>query len=115
MALADTVVVVPRVKLGSQGFETSAQGLGCAGMAGGYGIVQTQEQSTQVIRHAVERGVTFLDTADMYGPYLNEVMVGKVSLLISGVWRWCFDSLQNLTMAVVLCCVLIILFRRVLF
>ena len=71
-------VEVPRVKLGSQGFEVSALGLGCMGMSMGYGTAQPQESVTKVIHHAVERGVTFLDTADVYGPHVNEVMVGKV-------------------------------------
>ena len=72
-------VDVPRVQLGSQGLQVSAQGLGCMGMSHAYGTVQSQETVTNVIHHAVERGVTFLDTADMYGPYTNEIMIGKVS------------------------------------
>jgi aryl-alcohol dehydrogenase-like predicted oxidoreductase len=78
MATVKKVVEVPRVKLGSQGFVVSAQGLGCMGMSMGYGTAQPQENVTKVIHHAVERGVTFLDTADMYGPHLNEIMVGQV-------------------------------------
>lgn len=77
MATVKKEVEVPSVKLGSQGFEVSAQGLGCMGMSMGYGTAQSQENVTKVIHHAVERGVTFLDTADMYGPHLNEIVVGQ--------------------------------------
>lgn len=68
---------VPIVKLGSQGLEVSAQGLGCMGMSRAYGTEQTQEQVTKLIHYAVEQGVTFFDTADMYGPHVNEILVGK--------------------------------------
>jgi len=67
---------VPTVKLGSQGLEVSAQGLGCMGMSRCYGTEQTQEEVTKLIHHAVDQGVTFFDTADMYGPHVNEVLVG---------------------------------------
>ena len=69
---------VPRVKLGSQGLEVSQQGLGCMGMSGAYGLPAPEQEMIDLIHHAVERGVTFLDTADMYGPHTNEVLVGKV-------------------------------------
>ena len=75
-------VDVPRVKLGSQGFEVSAQGLGCMGMTRSYSHNDRPvEEMVELIREAVEvMGITFLDTADMYGPHTNEVLVGKVSL-----------------------------------
>ena len=58
-----------------QGFEVSAQGLGCMGMSEFYGQGDDAE-STKVIHRAIELGVTFLDTADMYGPFTNEKLVG---------------------------------------
>lgn len=70
---------VPRVKLGTQGLDVSAQGLGCMGMTLAYGtVLKTQEEIDKLVHHAVEQGVTFFDTADMYGPHENEIVVGKV-------------------------------------
>ena len=71
-------VVVPRVPLGSQGFEVSAQGLGCMGMSSGYGPAKPEGDMIELITFAVEHGITFLDTADVYGPHTNETLVGKV-------------------------------------
>ena len=81
------MVDVPRVKLGSQGFEVSAQGLGCMGMTRSYGHSDKPVgEMVEVIREAVEvMGITFLDTADIYGPHTNEVLVGKVSLLCESI------------------------------
>ena len=81
------MVDVPRVKLGSQGFEVSAQGLGCMGMTSSYGNSDKPvEEMVELIREAVEvMGITFLDTADIYGPHTNEVLVGKVSLLCESI------------------------------
>ena len=63
-------------KFGSQGLETSQLGLGCMGMSEFYGPADEAE-SLRVIHRAIERGVTFLDTSDAYGPHTNEVLVGK--------------------------------------
>jgi len=63
-------------KLGTQGLEVSQQGLGCMGMSEFYGEGDDAE-STRTIERALELGVTFLDTADMYGPFTNEQLVGK--------------------------------------
>lgn len=63
-------------KLGSQGLEVSALGLGCMGMSEFYGHGDETE-AIATIHRAIELGVTFLDTADMYGPFTNEVLVGK--------------------------------------
>ena len=63
-------------KLGSEGLEVSSMGLGCMGMSDFYGARDDQE-SIKVIHRALELGITFLDTADMYGPWTNEVLVGK--------------------------------------
>lgn len=63
-------------KLGSQGLEASALGLGCMGMSDFYGS-RNDEESLKVLDRAIELGITFWDTADMYGPYTNEELVGK--------------------------------------
>jgi aryl-alcohol dehydrogenase-like predicted oxidoreductase len=63
--------------LGKSGLEVSALGLGCMGMSSGYGPAQDEEQMISVIRAAVDLGVTFFDTAEIYGPYINEELVGK--------------------------------------
>jgi aryl-alcohol dehydrogenase-like predicted oxidoreductase len=66
-----------RIKaLGSQGLEASELGLGCMGMSDFYGS-RNDEESTRVIQHAYDLGINFFDTADMYGPYTNEILVGK--------------------------------------
>ena len=63
-------------KLGSQGLEASAQGLGCMGMSAFYGD-RDDDESAKTIHRALELGVTLLDSAEMYGPYLNEELIGK--------------------------------------
>ncbi|MEP6853678.1 MAG: aldo/keto reductase [bacterium] len=62
--------------LGSQGLTVSAEGLGCMGMSAFYGAFDDAE-STRTIARALDLGVTFLDTADMYGPFTNEQLVGR--------------------------------------
>jgi aryl-alcohol dehydrogenase-like predicted oxidoreductase len=63
--------------LGNSGLEVSAIGLGCMGMSYGYGPASDKTEMIAVIREAVERGVTFFDTAEVYGPYINEELVGE--------------------------------------
>lgn len=63
--------------LGQSGLEVSALGLGCMGLSFGYGPATDTRQAVELIRAAVERGVTFFDTAEVYGPYLNEEVVGE--------------------------------------
>ena len=64
-------------KLGKSGLEVSALGLGCMGMSFGFGPASDRKEMIAVIRGAVERGVTFFDTAEAYGPYANEELVGE--------------------------------------
>ncbi|MBI2687555.1 MAG: aldo/keto reductase [Acidobacteria bacterium] len=64
-------------KLGKTNLEVSAIGLGCMGMSFGYGPPQDAQEMVSVIRAAVEHGVTFFDTAEVYGPFINEQLVGE--------------------------------------
>jgi aryl-alcohol dehydrogenase-like predicted oxidoreductase len=64
-------------KLGNSNLEVSALGLGCMGMSFSYGPPKDKQEMTALIRSAVERGVTFFDTAEVYGPFLNEELVGE--------------------------------------
>ena len=66
-----------RRTLGKSNLEVSAIGLGCMGMSFGYGPPKDKQQMISVLRAAVERGVTFFDTAEVYGPYTNEELVGE--------------------------------------
>ncbi|KAL2622328.1 hypothetical protein R1flu_002533 [Riccia fluitans] len=75
--MASTLPAVERVKLGSQGLEVSKQGLGCMGMSAFYGPPKPEQEMIDLIHHAVDIGVTFLDTSDAYGPHMNEVLIGK--------------------------------------
>jgi aryl-alcohol dehydrogenase-like predicted oxidoreductase len=64
-------------KLGKSNLEVSAIGLGCMGMSFSYGPPKDKKEMTALLHTAVERGVTFFDTAEVYGPYLNEELVGE--------------------------------------
>lgn len=64
-------------KLGKGGLEVSAMGLGCMGMSFSYGPAKDKQEMISLIRAAVERGVTFFDTAEVYGPFTNEELVGE--------------------------------------
>jgi aryl-alcohol dehydrogenase-like predicted oxidoreductase len=64
-------------RLGNSNLEVSAIGLGCMGMSFGYGPAQDEQEMISVIRSAVDLGVTFFDTAEVYGPFTNEELVGK--------------------------------------
>jgi aryl-alcohol dehydrogenase-like predicted oxidoreductase len=64
-------------RLGNSGLEVSAIGLGCMGLSSGYGPAADTQDAIRLIRSAVERGVTFFDTAEAYGPYKNEEVVGE--------------------------------------
>src|SRR5438876_257331 len=64
-------------KLGKSNLEVSAIGLGCMGMSFGYGPPKDKNEMIALIRAAVDRGVTFFDTAEVYGPFINEELVGE--------------------------------------
>src|SRR6185437_10210086 len=66
-----------RRKLGNSDLEVSAIGLGCMGMSYGYGPAADKKEMIALIRKAVERGITFFDTAQVYGPFTNEEIVGE--------------------------------------
>jgi aryl-alcohol dehydrogenase-like predicted oxidoreductase len=64
-------------KLGNSGLEVSVLGLGCMGMSFSYGPPKDKQEMTALLRASVERGITFFDTAEVYGPFLNEELVGE--------------------------------------
>ena len=71
-------------KLGNSGLEVSAIGLGCMGLSFGYGPAVEKQEGIALIRSAVEHGVTFFDTAEAYGPYTNEELVGEALVPFGG-------------------------------
>ena len=81
-----------------QGLEVSALGLGCMGMSQSYGPIPTRSESIAFIRAAVDRGVTFFDTAESYGPFVNEELVGEAlapvrdQVVIATKFAWTFDE-----------------------
>src|SRR5437763_6746067 len=64
-------------KLGNSNLEVSALGLGCMGMSFSYGPPKDKQEMTALLRAAVDRGITFFDTAEVYGPFTNEELVGE--------------------------------------
>src|SRR5271155_479984 len=64
-------------KLGNSNLEVSALGLGCMGMNFSYGVVHDEKEMISLMHGAVDRGITFFDTGEVYGPFTNEVLVGK--------------------------------------
>ncbi|KAF8017966.1 hypothetical protein BT93_H2999 [Corymbia citriodora subsp. variegata] len=73
----DQGVRIPRVKLGTQGLEVSKLGFGCMGLTGIYNAPVLEEAGISIITDAFAKGVTFFDTSDIYGPKINEILVGK--------------------------------------
>jgi aryl-alcohol dehydrogenase-like predicted oxidoreductase len=71
-------------KLGKSNLEVSAIGLGCMGMSFSYGPPKDKQEMTSLLRAAVERGITFFDTAEVYGPFLNEELVGEALAPLRG-------------------------------
>ncbi|KAK2966165.1 hypothetical protein RJ640_026816 [Escallonia rubra] len=82
--MASAKKAVPRRKLGSQGLDVSAVGLGCMGMSWSLGHPKPEPEMIKLIHHTVDSGVTFLDTSDVYGPHTNEILIGKA---LKGVIR----------------------------
>ncbi|KAK0601179.1 hypothetical protein LWI29_021963 [Acer saccharum] len=75
---ADQSILIPRVKLGNQGFEVSKLGFGCMGLTGNYNDLVPKDVGISIIKHAFDHGVTFFDTSDIYGANnANEILVGK--------------------------------------
>src|ERR1700730_18448483 len=64
-------------RLGKSNLEVSALGLGCMGMSFSYGVVHDKQEMISLLRTAVERGITFFDTAEVYGPFTNEELLGE--------------------------------------
>jgi aryl-alcohol dehydrogenase-like predicted oxidoreductase len=77
-------VNIPKRKLGKSGLEVSALGLGCMGMSFSFPPFPEKNEMISFIRSAVERGVTFFDTAEVYGPYTNEELVGEALFPLRG-------------------------------
>jgi aryl-alcohol dehydrogenase-like predicted oxidoreductase len=87
--------------LGTDGLVVSAIGLGCMSMTGGYSDKPDRQEMISLIRTAVDRGVTFFDTAEIYGPYANEELVGealapyKGQVAIATKFGWDIDPVQR--------------------
>jgi aryl-alcohol dehydrogenase-like predicted oxidoreductase len=87
--------------LGTHGLEVSAIGLGCMGMTGGYSDKPDRREMISLIRTAVDRGVTFFDTAEIYGPYANEELVGEAlaphqgEVVIATKFGWDIDPIER--------------------
>jgi aryl-alcohol dehydrogenase-like predicted oxidoreductase len=84
--------------LGTRGLEVSAVGLGCMGMSQSYGPSPDRPEMIALLRAAVERGVTFFDTAEVYGPFVNEELVGEAlapfrdQVVIATKFGFAFDA-----------------------
>jgi len=87
--------------LGTSGLKVSAIGLGCMAMTGGYSDTPDRKEMISLIRAAVDRGVTFFDTAEIYGPYLNEELVGEAlapyrgEVVIATKFGWDIDPVER--------------------
>ena len=75
--MLDHIKDLQKRKLGKSNLEVSALGLGCMGISFSYGPPKDKHETTSLLRTAVERGITFFDTAEVYGPFLNEGFVGE--------------------------------------
>ena len=87
--------------LESSGLHVSAIGLGCMGMSGGYGSVGIRDEMIALIRSAVDRGITFFDTAEVYGPFVKEELVGEAlapfrdQVVIATKFGFAFDATRS--------------------
>jgi aryl-alcohol dehydrogenase-like predicted oxidoreductase len=92
---------VDKRTLGTNGLEVSAIGLGCMSMTGGYSDTPDRQEMISLLRAAVDRGVTFFDTAEIYGPYANEELVGealapyKGRVVIATKFGWEIDPVER--------------------
>ncbi|KAI9186238.1 hypothetical protein LWI28_015149 [Acer negundo] len=75
-------IQIPRLKLGNQGLEVSKLGFGCMGLTGGYNTPLAEEYGIAILIDAFNKGITFFDTADVYGSHANEILVGKALKLL---------------------------------
>jgi aryl-alcohol dehydrogenase-like predicted oxidoreductase len=75
--MSTTVQTIPKRKLGNSNLEVSALGLGCMGMSFSYGPPKDIKEMTALLHAAVDRGITFFDTAEVYGPFINEELLGE--------------------------------------
>src|SRR5512142_2537412 len=88
-------------KLGESDLEVSSMGLGCMGMSFSYGPPADKEQMIALLRSAVDRGITFFDTAEVYGPFTNEELVGealepfKGQVVIATKFGWKHDPVKG--------------------
>src|SRR5262245_39425273 len=89
-------------RLGKSNLEVSAIGLGCMGMSFEFGPAKDKQEMISLIRTAVERGVTFFDTAEAYGPFTNEELAGEAlapfrgQVVIATKFGWDLDAFPNL-------------------
>src|SRR4051794_8466368 len=89
--------IMQKRTLGTSGLEVSAIGYGCMGLDYGYGPATDRQEGVRILRAAVERGVTFFDTAEAYGPFTNEVLVGEAlapfrdNVVIATKFGWDID------------------------
>lgn len=92
---------IPKRKLGNSGLEVSSIGLGCMGMSFGYGPAADKKEMIKLIHAAIEQGVTFFDTAEVYGPFTNEELVGEAlkpyrdKVIIATKFGFDIDRTQN--------------------
>src|SRR5262249_12550595 len=90
-------------KLGQQGLTVSSLGLGCMGMTWAYGTDRNEAESVATIHEAIDLGATFLDTAEVYGPFTNEILVGKAikgrrdGVVIATKFGFVFDDAGRIT------------------
>src|SRR5215212_6022909 len=97
----DRSLTMDKRRLGSSGPEVSAIGLGCMSMTGGYSDKPDRQEMISLIRAAVDRGVTFFDTAEIYGPYANEKLVGEAlapyrnQVVIATKFGWDIDPVER--------------------
>ena len=91
-------------KLGNSGLEVSALGLGCMGMSRSFEPIPDRQEMIELIRTAVERGITFFDTAEVYGPFVNEELVGEAlapfreQVIIATKFGWNLDPIARVNL-----------------